>query len=136
MAKGTLVFEYASLAGLEAQVRAFLGDLVEEPPAVGKAVQTETLAKMRPTLPPPELVVDSTPTPPATVLHETPQAPQTTAASPEMTLETLAAADHKTLVAFVDAHPEVGVTLTEFQRGNNIWREFVAQKIKNWLESR
>ena len=61
---------------------------------------------------------------------------QPVAEATEMTLETLAAADHKTLVVFVDAHPEVGVTLTDFQRGNNIWRDFVAQKVKNWLESR
>ena len=131
MAKGTLVFEFSTSLDLENQLRAYLRlpQLVEV--ALGEIDESPVRPESEPEKPV-EKVAEPTP-PPAT---NVPEAPQPVAVPPEMTLETLAAADHKTLVAFVDAHPEVGVTLTDFQRGNNIWRDFVAQKVKNWLESR
>ena len=158
MANGTLVFKYESLADLKEQIRVFLGDeevMVPVPtvrlahssppaPATPESVAGGTLGGASNLMTPKEQVFGqdtqlgpsyddkaAEPTPEPAV-HPEPQPAQAS----EMTLETLAAADHKTLVAFVDAHPEVGVTLTEFQRGNNIWRDFIAQKVKNWLESR
>ena len=139
MVKGTLVFEFSSALDLENQLRAYLKlpKLVEitlgqlDAPSNTDPVDTPKPVEPVPEKPaekPVETLPEPAPLPPV---------PNTSDVSAsEMTLETLAAADHKALVTFVDAHPEVGVTLTEFQRGNNIWRDFIAQKIKNWLETK